>query len=52
MSQENVEIVGRAWAAWIKGDLDALFETFEPGVEWDTTTSDRREAFEAAGLRE
>jgi len=38
MSQENVEIVSRAWAAWIKGDIDALFETFDPEVEWDTTT--------------
>ena len=38
MSQENVEIVRRAWEAWIRGDLDALFETFDPAVEWDTTT--------------
>jgi len=38
MSQENVEIVRRAWEAWIRGDLDAIFETFDPAVEWDTTT--------------
>ena len=23
--------------AWLKGDLDALFETWHPDVEWDTT---------------
>jgi ketosteroid isomerase-like protein len=38
MSEENVEIVRRAWEAWIRGDLDTLFETFDPAVEWDTTT--------------
>ena len=38
MSQENVEVVKRSWEAWIRGDLDALFETFDPAVEWDTTS--------------
>ena len=38
MSEENVEIVRRAWTAWIQGDLDAVLETFDPAVEWDTTT--------------
>ena len=38
MSRENVEVVKRAWEAWIGGDLDALFETFDPAVEWDTTS--------------
>jgi ketosteroid isomerase-like protein len=33
MSQENVEIVRRAWEAWIAGDLDAQFESFHPEVE-------------------
>jgi ketosteroid isomerase-like protein len=38
MSQENVEIVRRSWEAWIRGDLDELFEAFDPAVEWDTRT--------------
>jgi ketosteroid isomerase-like protein len=37
MSRDNVEVVRRAWDAWIRGDMDALFETFHPSVEWDTT---------------
>ena len=36
MSQENVEIVRRAWEAWIVGDLEAQFEFFHPEVEWRT----------------
>ena len=38
MSQENVEVVRRGWAAWMKGDLDALLATCDPAIEWDTTT--------------
>ena len=38
MSRENVEVVRRGWDAWIRGDMDALFETFHPAVEWDTTS--------------
>jgi ketosteroid isomerase-like protein len=34
MSQENVEIVRAAFAAWNRGDLDAWLETFHPKVEW------------------
>jgi ketosteroid isomerase-like protein len=37
MSQENVEVAKRAFEAWIRGDLDAIFETFDPAVEWDNT---------------
>jgi ketosteroid isomerase-like protein len=37
MSPQNVEIVRRAWDAWTRGDMHALFETFHPSVEWDTT---------------
>src|SRR5215204_1156091 len=36
-SQPNVEIVRRVWDAWISGDLDALFEVFDPSIEWDAT---------------
>jgi ketosteroid isomerase-like protein len=38
MSQENVEVVKCGWDAWIKGDLNAVFELFDPAVEWDTTS--------------
>jgi ketosteroid isomerase-like protein len=37
MSEENVAAVRRAWDAWMRGDLDAQFETFDPAVEWTTT---------------
>jgi ketosteroid isomerase-like protein len=37
MSHENVEVVKRCWDAWIRGDLNTLFENFDPAVEWDTT---------------
>ena len=37
MSQENLEIVERAWNKWIEGDLDGQFELFHPGIEWDAT---------------
>jgi ketosteroid isomerase-like protein len=39
MSQENVEIVRRAWEAWSRDDMDALFEFYDPAVEWDMTAS-------------
>jgi ketosteroid isomerase-like protein len=36
MSQENVEVVQRAWEAWTRRDLDGLLEHCDPSVEWDT----------------
>ena len=36
MSQENVEIVRRGWDAWLRGDLPALFGSFDPEIVWDT----------------
>jgi ketosteroid isomerase-like protein len=39
MSQENVEIVRASWEAWSRGDTDALFEFYDPAVEWDMTHS-------------
>ena len=38
MSQENVELVKRAWEAWSSGDIDAVLETCDPAVEWDLTS--------------
>jgi ketosteroid isomerase-like protein len=38
MSQENVEIVGMACDAWMRGDLDAVLDVlFHEDLEWDTT---------------
>jgi ketosteroid isomerase-like protein len=37
MSQENVEIVRASWEAWRRGDMDELFEFYDPAVEWDMT---------------
>jgi ketosteroid isomerase-like protein len=39
MPQDNVEIVRASWEAWSRGDMDALFEFYDPGVEWDMTHS-------------
>ena len=38
MSDENLQIVRGSWGAWIRGDLDAVFESLAPDVEWDTST--------------
>ena len=37
MSQENVDVVRRAWDCWIAGDMDQLFTFFHPEVVWSTT---------------
>jgi ketosteroid isomerase-like protein len=37
MSQENIEVVRSAFAAWNRGDLDAWLETFHPRAEWRTS---------------
>jgi ketosteroid isomerase-like protein len=39
MSEQNVEIVRASWDAWSRGDMDALFEFYDPEVEWDMTHS-------------
>jgi ketosteroid isomerase-like protein len=39
MSRENVEIVREAWDAWSRGDAAALFEFYDPEVEWDMSHS-------------
>jgi ketosteroid isomerase-like protein len=36
MSQENVETLQRARAAWDANDLDAFLAEADPEVEWDT----------------
>ena len=39
MTQDNVAIVRASWEAWSRGDMDALFEFYDPAVEWDMTHS-------------
>jgi ketosteroid isomerase-like protein len=39
MAQDNLEIVRASWEAWSRGDMDALFEFYDPEVEWDMTHS-------------
>jgi ketosteroid isomerase-like protein len=33
MSQENVEVVRRAYRAWSEGDFETLIQACDPGVE-------------------
>jgi ketosteroid isomerase-like protein len=37
MSEENVELVRRAWEAWQRGDIDAQFEFWDRDIVWDLT---------------
>jgi ketosteroid isomerase-like protein len=38
MSQKNVELVREAWNAWLRGDADALLDSyFDPDVVYDLT---------------
>ena|SRR6476620_125988 len=39
MSQENVEIVRRAWEASVRHDNEAVFALYDPEVEWDLTAA-------------
>ena len=35
MSQGNVEVVRAAWEAWGRGDMDAVFDTYDSAIVWD-----------------
>jgi uncharacterized protein len=37
---ENVEIVRRSFEAFARGDLDAAFAAYDPGVEWCTASDE------------
>jgi ketosteroid isomerase-like protein len=39
MSKQNVEIVRRLYETWGRGDLKALYDLYDPDVEWDMTHS-------------
>ena len=35
MSRENVDVVRGAWEAWGRGDMDAVFDTYDSAIVWD-----------------
>ncbi len=40
MSRENLEAVRRAWEAWQRRDMTALFEFYASDIVWDMTHTD------------
>ena len=60
MAQDNVAIVRASWEAWRRGDVAALFEFYDPDVEFCRDGRavcveiyrDEGEALAAIGLRE
>jgi ketosteroid isomerase-like protein len=38
MSQENVEIVRRLWSAAERGDDQAVYALYDPGISWTSRT--------------
>jgi uncharacterized protein len=40
VSQENVEVVKRAFEAFERGDLDAFSQLQDPDIEWQTSSED------------
>ena len=39
-SDDPVEVVRKAWEAWERGDMRAVFDFYDPAVEWDMSQSD------------
>ena len=39
-SDDAVEIVRKAWEAWDRGDMQAVFDFYDPAVEWDMSESE------------
>jgi ketosteroid isomerase-like protein len=40
VTQENVEVVRRAWEAWKRRDIDGLFALYDPEIVWDMSHYD------------
>ena len=40
ISDDSVEVVRKAWEAWERGDMQAVFDFYDPEVEWDMSESD------------
>jgi ketosteroid isomerase-like protein len=39
-SDDSVEVVRTAWEAWERGDMQAVFDFYDPAVEWDMSESE------------
>jgi ketosteroid isomerase-like protein len=37
VSEKDVEDVREAWEAWERGDMEAIFEFYDPEIVWDQT---------------
>ena len=35
MSADNVEVMRRAWDAWMRGDLEAVYDVYDEDAIWD-----------------
>ena len=40
ISDDSLEVVRKAWDAWERGDMQALFDFYDPAVEWDMSESE------------
>jgi ketosteroid isomerase-like protein len=40
LSADSVEVVREAWEAWERGDMQAVFDFYDPAVEWDMSESE------------
>ena len=40
MSDDSVEVVRKAWEAWERGDMQAVFDFYDPAIEWDMSESE------------
>lgn len=46
MSKENVELVRASWEVWERGDMEALFAFYDPGIEiFDHDLPDATESY-------
>ena len=39
-SEDSLQVVRRAWEAWEQGDMQAVFDFYDPAIEWDMSESD------------
>jgi ketosteroid isomerase-like protein len=39
-SEDSVEVVRKAWEAWERRDMQAVFDFYDPAIEWDMSESE------------
>jgi ketosteroid isomerase-like protein len=39
-SEDSLELVRKAWEAWEHGDMQAVFDFYDPAIEWDMSESE------------